>query len=419
MEARRERYTPMDVGPTPADWKAPYLRDISSLITNGFVGTATPHYTDRGGVKYLYGTNVRENEIDLTDVRQITHAFHQAQAKTTLRVGDLLTVQSGHIGTTAVVPQELDGANCHALIVTRLHKEKVVPQFLSYYLNSHIGKARMKGLEVGSTILHINTKDLKKFRVLLPPLPEQQKIVRLLATWDKAIATVEKLIENSKAQKKALMQQLLTGKRRLSEISAKWQRVSLSSVANITMGSSPHSESYNEQAQGLPLIQGNADIHNRQSAPRFYTSQITKICTPGDLLLSVRAPVGTVAVSTHQACIGRGVAAISAKPHASLRYLYHSLLAFEPKWGRLSQGSIFEAVNSTDVKNLSVSIPASKRAQVQIAQVLDLQDKETEKLTDQINNLRSQKTALMQQLLTGKRRVNTSGFCEPDPRGGQ
>jgi type I restriction enzyme S subunit len=86
---------------------------------------------------------------------------------------------------------------------------------LSYYINSEIGRARLRGLVVGSTILHINTKDLKKFRVLLPPLPEQQKIAKILSTWDKAIATTERLIATSQQQKKALMQQLLTGKKRL------------------------------------------------------------------------------------------------------------------------------------------------------------------------------------------------------------
>lgn len=56
MAVNRERYTPHDVGPSPLDWDAPYLEEVSSLITNGFVGTATPYYTDDSGIPYLYGT---------------------------------------------------------------------------------------------------------------------------------------------------------------------------------------------------------------------------------------------------------------------------------------------------------------------------------------------------------------------------
>ena len=79
------------------------------------------------------------------------------------------------------------------------------------------------------------------------------------------------------------------------------------------MGNSPKSEFYNSISLGLPLIQGNADIENRKTHPRFYTSHVTQKCFYGDAVLSVRAPVGIVATSVHEACIGRGVAIIRAK----------------------------------------------------------------------------------------------------------
>ena len=235
MDAKRERYTPNDVGPSPLEWKAPRLSEVSTLITNGFVGTATPFYTDITGVPYLYGTNVRANKLETNEIRYVTREFHTAQSKTALKAGDLLTVQSGHIGETAVVTDQFHGANCHALIVTRLKQEKADPHYLCFYVNSEIGRARMKGLEVGSTILHINTKDLKKFRVLLPSLPEQKKIAQILSTWDKAISVTEKLLTNSQRQKKALMQQLLTGKKRLldengTRFSETWKLYALSKL---------------------------------------------------------------------------------------------------------------------------------------------------------------------------------------------
>src|SRR5690606_15444461 len=132
--------------PSPLEWAAPRLSEVSTLITNGFVGTATPFYTDNSGVPYLYGTNVRANKIEDNGIRYVTREFHENQSKTALKVGDLLTVQSGHIGETAVVTEQFEGANCHALIVTRLKRNKAYPEFLSYYVNSVIGRARMKGL---------------------------------------------------------------------------------------------------------------------------------------------------------------------------------------------------------------------------------------------------------------------------------
>src|SRR5690606_36718686 len=105
------------------------------------------------------------------------------------------------------------------------------------------------------------------------PLSEQQKIAKILSTWDKTISTTERLIENSIQQKKALMQQLLTGKNRLLDDEGKrfegeWEGVKLSAVGQITMGSSPKSEAYNDVRDGLPLLHGNADILYRKSVPR-------------------------------------------------------------------------------------------------------------------------------------------------------
>ncbi len=250
--------------------------------------------------------------------------------------------------------------------------------------------------------------EFSKLELPLPPTKEQKKIAKILSTWDQAIEITEKLLNNSQQQKKSLMQQLLTGKKRLLGFSGEWNKKALSKIADIVMGSSPKSESYNKQKKGLPLLQGNADIKNRLSTPRVYTSQITKECLEGDTLLSVRAPVGEVSHSVHHACIGRGIAAIRAKEGMSQEYLYQWLLHFEPKWLRLSQGSTFEAVNGNDIKTLHIDIP-QKEEQQKIASVLSTADHEIETLQQKLNHLKQEKKALMQQLLTGKRRVKIEG----------
>ncbi|MEX9820789.1 restriction endonuclease subunit S [Providencia vermicola] len=288
-------------------------------------------------------------------------------------------------------------------------KKSVFSEYLYYTLI----KEELHKIADTSTIPQINNKHILPYRFKLPPLPEQRKIAKILSTWDKAIATTEKLIATSQQQKKALMQQLLTGKKRLVNpdtgkvFEGDWEEVKVNQIANITMGSSPKSESYNEVGIGLPLLQGNADIKARKSAPRIYTSQITKECNVNDILLSVRAPVGTVAKSLHNACIGRGIASIQAKKNIVQEFVYQWLLAFEPKWERFSQGSTFEAVNSNDIKTLHISLPVFQEQQ-KIASVLTAADKEIEFLEAKLAHLKEEKKALMQQLLTGKRRVKVS-----------
>lgn len=197
------------------EWEYKCLSRLTTIITNGFVGTATPYYTDESGVPYLYGLNVKNNKLNRKGLRYVTSEFHAKQTKSQLSEGDLLMVQSGHIGETAVVTKEFENSNCHALIVIKPKRNFVYPAFLSCYFNSEHGKYRLNCLEVGSTIMHINTKDMKKFVVPLPSLLEQQKIASVLTAADKEIGLLDAKLTHLKQEKKALMQQLLTGKRRV------------------------------------------------------------------------------------------------------------------------------------------------------------------------------------------------------------
>lgn len=180
-----------------------------------------------------------------------------------------------------------------------------------------------------------------------------------------------------------------------------WQEVEIQDIATVTMGQSPDSDSYNTNAEGYYLIQGNADIEGRKSAPRLFTSSPTKLCKVGDLLLSVRAPVGTVAKSIHEACIGRGISSIRTKDQLDKEFLFQYLLSFEKKWTKFEQGSTFTAINGNDIKRLSIPFPEQKE-RVKIAEILSTWDEAIfsfEKLLVEVSN---RKKGLKQQLLTGK-----------------
>ena len=420
MSAKRERYTPNDVGPSPREWAAPKLSEVSTLITNGFVGTATPFYTDSSGVPYLYGTNVRANKLEASEVRYITREFHEAQSKTALKNGDLLTVQSGHIGETAVVTEQFEGANCHALIVTRLKQSSVFPEYLSYYINSEIGRARMRGLEVGSTILHINTKDLKKFRVLLPSLPEQKKIAQILSTWDKAITTTEQLLANSQKQKKALMQQLLTGKKRLLDengvrFGREWHEVSLSAICEINPKKSPSPEDGKVSFVAMEAVSEDAKlissvIRDYDDVSKGFTS-----FSDSDVLVAKITPCfenGKGAyIEGMQNCMGFGSTefhVLRAGAKSDSKYLYYitNTSEFRVRGEANMQGSAGQKRVTTDyLKSLKVTVPTDVVEQQKIAAVLSTADQDITVLQQKLDVLRQEKKALMQQLLTGKRRV--------------
>lgn len=176
-----------------------------------------------------------------------------------------------------------------------------------------------------------------------------------------------------------------------------WEKKALISVSEVIMGSSPGSSSYNENKIGLPLLQGNADIKNRLSSPRIYTSEVTKECEIDDILLSVRAPVGTVAKSLHKACIGRGISALRAINQNSQEYLYQWLFSYESSWQNISQGGTFDAVNSDDIRNLLLPIPKPKEQQ-KIASCLSSLDALITSQAEKIEQLKLHKKGLIQGL---------------------
>jgi len=167
------------------------------------------------------------------------------------------------------------------------------------------------------------------------------------------------------------------------------------------MGQSPSSRYYNSEEIGLPLIQGNADIKNRRAVIRKYTSEVTKKCYDGDIILSVRAPVGEVAKTNFDACIGRGVSAIFYPND----FLYHYLIFREGRWSKLSKGSTFDSINSTEIKDLEIKLPVDLIEQRAIATILSDMDAEIAALEKRRAKTQAMKQGMMQELLTGKTRL--------------
>lgn len=213
------RLTPLLVGQCPDDWPQVFIDEVTELLTNGYVGPSLPYQTDDPviGVRYLQGFNVRPNKIDFVNATWVTKEFHERNNKSCLREGDLLVVQSGHIGTAAVVPEAAAGSNCHALIINRFQRNKVDPYFVCQYINSEIGQARLRGLEVGSSMLHINTSELGRFILPLPPLAEQRRLAETLGTWDAAIEKAEQLIASKRRRNEVLSNRLLFGHARFGQ----------------------------------------------------------------------------------------------------------------------------------------------------------------------------------------------------------
>ena len=134
-----------------------------------------------------------------------------------------------------------------------------------------------------------------------------------------------------------------------------WEQRKLGEVVEITMGQSPSSKNYTENPNDHILVQGNADMKNGYVVPRVWTTQITKQAEKGDLILSVRAPVGDIGKTDYDVVLGRGVAAIKGN---SFIFQLLTKMKINGYWTRFSTGSTFESINSDNIKNAQISIPS-------------------------------------------------------------
>lgn len=350
--------------------------------------------------------------------------------------GTLLLSAAGTIGRVVVFDGKDSYFQDSNIVWIDNDETKVTNDFLFYCYSRMQWKT-----EEGGIVSRLYNANLKSTSFIAPKsLAEQQRIAKALSDVDALISTTEKLIQKKKNIKQGAMQNLLTGKKRLpgfgnkqtdlfvpngthtkevkdvspeqirlsakmkqtelGEIPEDWEVKTLGEISTIIMGQSPNSDCYNTQ-KGMVLIQGNADISNRKTICRFYTTHITKTARKGDVIFTVRAPVGNVAKATFDCCLGRGVCAIQRISD----FLYYYLIFIEDSWSKTSTGSTFDSINSDTLASTLIIQPSSKEEQTAIANVLSSMDKEIETLNTKLEKYRNLKTAMMQQLLTGKIRL--------------
>ena len=179
----------------------------------------------------------------------------------------------------------------------------------------------------------------------------------------------------------------------------RWRIKPLAEVAQVVMGQSPDSKYYSEEEVGLPFLQGCAEFQVRHPKHAIYCSHNKKIGCAGSILLSVRAPVGRLNVANRDYVIGRGLASLNGT-RVTQNFLKHFLVFQEPIFGLASQGSTFEAINSSELKQWPVLHPNDKAEQAKIAEVLSTVDRAVEETEALIAKQRRIKTGLMQDLLT-------------------
>lgn len=191
-------------------WEQRKLGEIYGLIGNAFVGTATPYYVEQGHF-YLESNNVKDGQINHNSEIFINDEFYEKQKDKWLHTGDMVMVQSGHVGHAAVIPEVLDNTAAHALIMFRNPKEKIESYFLNFEYQTNKSKKKIENITTGNTIKHILASDMQEFEVDVPKYEEQKAIAEYFANLDNLITLHQRELEETKTYKKTLAKLLLTG----------------------------------------------------------------------------------------------------------------------------------------------------------------------------------------------------------------
>ena len=384
MELVAEQYKKSEVGLIPTDWDELTFKDICWVNQGLQIPISQrlilPNENSKVYITIQY----------LNDGKTIEY-IDDYVASVCCNKEDILMTRTGNTG---IVVSGVEGVFHNNFFKINFDRDKFDKDYLVYYLNQSKTKKIILAKAGISTIPDLNHKDFYSIPIPLPPTKaEQAAIANALSDADALINGLEKLIAKKRNIKQGAMQKLLQPKEG-------WEVKKLGEVAFVNMGQSPLSEYYNSEGIGLPLVQGNADVENRKTIIRFYTSMITKRGKVGDIIMSVRAPVGEISKATFDCCLGRGVCSISF----GNEYLYHYLIYFEKSWAKLSTGSTFDSVNSKQVKELEIPVPKPEE-QTAIATILSDMDAEIIALETKLEKYKKVKLGMMQNLLTGKIRL--------------
>ncbi|MCS0234006.1 MULTISPECIES: restriction endonuclease subunit S [Vibrio harveyi group] len=406
----------------PNGWKLTSLGEVCSgnLQTGPFGSQLHAHeYTDEG-VPVLMPKDLINYRANNATAAKIPEHRADDLKKHVLKSGDLLFSRRGDVARFALIesdyPRSLCGTGCLKATPNKAHS----PLFLSYFLQKNAVKKWLEQNAVGQTMPNMNTAILAELPIMVASSREEEdKIAKILSTWDKTINTTEKLIETSKQQKKALMQQLLTGKKRLVNpetgkvFEGKWEEVKVSQFGSVVSGGTPSTENssyWNGNVHWVtPTDITKLSTRTINKTARTITEQglknsSAKLVPAGSLLVCTRATIGEIAISQHEMCTNQGFKNLIPNKKTNIDFLYYLMCFEKHKLLSKASGSTFLELSKKDFEHIRFVVPKVKEQQ-KIASVLIVADKEVEVLEAKLAHFKQEKKALMQQLLTGKRRV--------------
>ncbi len=399
----------------PNGWVKTTFDSLIDILV-GFSFKSDQYTENSTDILLLRGDNIEPGALRWKNAKRWPSDKIQDLQKYQLIKGDFVIAMDRTWITSGLKVAEVTEKDLPCLLVQRVARirtnNKLEQRLLTHYFSSYQFEQYVKSVQLATAVPHISSNNIKNFPILLPPIQEQQKIAEILSTWDKAIETTEKLISNSQTQKRALMQQLLTGKKRLLDengerFSGQWEKVKISRFLSESKQPSINNDPSKRLTVRLHLNGIEAREFRGTEAENSTTHFIRKA---GQFIYGRqnfhKGAFGIIPKELDLYESSQDIPCFDFTDKCSPLWFFYmcSRKNFYEFIENLMTGTGSKRLHPSSFLEISFATP-SLQEQTKIATVLSSADREIEFLENKLKYLKEEKKALMQQLLTGKRRV--------------
>ena len=374
-----------------SEWKKVRLGDVVSLVIDHRGKTPKKLGGDwaESGYRALSAKTVKTRQIVNEDsIRFVGETMYREWMKDEIQRGDILVTSEAPYGEVYYWDSDEKIVLSQRLFGLRI-KPEYDSAYVAQYMTTTSFKQEMDARATGTTVFGLRQPELLECKLMLPPLPTQRKIAAVLSSLDDKIENNRKICANLEAQAQAIFKSWFVDFEPFGgKMPQGWKMGKLGDVADITMGQSPDGKSLNDVGDGITFFQGRAEFGNRYPTKRLSTTEPKRMAKEGDVLLSVRAPVGDLNIALENCCIGRGLAAIRAKTECADQdvarpprpcgkgegalatsrrcqsFIYCLLRSMKPQFDLYEgAGTIFGSINKDSLHGLSCLVPDEKALQ--------------------------------------------------------